>query len=70
MNKIFILMILLLIMTIVIYNQSLKGQLGLPLKLIYALVFGLFILSLFNYNKSEHFELIISNNKIIKKDDL
>lgn len=69
-----ILMLLLIVLTIIMiaYNNTSDGNLGLPIKMIYALIVGLFILSLVNLNKKEHFELLIGNDEkqLIKKVDL
>lgn len=76
MNNLIILILLLVSMTYVMitYSKTLEpdSSLGLPIKLVYALILGLCILALVNASKKEHFEMIISNSEkqIIKKVDL
>lgn len=73
MFNLIILTLLLIIMTsMMVYNKSTNDDFGLPIKLVYALVVGLFILSLLNLNKKEHFDFVISSDdkQIIKKVDL
>ena len=73
MINIMILALLLIALTVIMiaYNKM-DNELGLPIKLVYALIVGLFILSLVNYNSTEHFELLIGDDdkQLIKSVDL
>jgi len=56
MKQLITLIALLIIMTLIIYIEN--RNFGLPFKIVYALVFALCILALFNLKKKEKFELV------------
>lgn len=66
MKHLVVLILLLLFMTIiVVYNRVSHYSLGLPFKIVYALIFGLLILAVINSitkKNKESFEILIHNN--------
>lgn len=64
MSNLIMLIVLVIAMTVIMvaYNKT-YGNLGLSIKLVYALVVGLLVISLVNQNSKEHFEISIKNDK-------